>query len=65
MHQKSVLDVQSCCFANETHCLFEDVLIAVAVVTAYARYYSPKIKRDWESQTVAKHRTMFTWILLT
>ena len=34
MHQKSVLDVQSCCFANETHCLFQDVLIAVAVVTA-------------------------------
>ena len=34
MHQKSVLHVQSCCFANETHCLFEDFLIAVAVVFA-------------------------------
>ena len=34
MHQKSVLQVRSCCFANETHCFFEDVLIAVAVAIA-------------------------------
>jgi len=34
MHQKSVLHVQSCCFANHTHCFFEDVLIAIADVIA-------------------------------
>ena len=35
--QKSVLHVQSCCFANQTYCFF-DVLAAVAVVVAKAPY---------------------------
>ena len=35
MHQKSVLHVQSCCFAiTKLIVFFEDVLIAVAVVIA-------------------------------
>ena len=34
MYQKSVLHVQSSCFANETHCFFEDVLPAIAVAIA-------------------------------
>ena len=29
--QKSVVHVQSCCFANQTYCLF-DVLVTVCVV---------------------------------
>ena len=33
--QKSVLHVQSCCFANQTYCFFE-VLAAVVVVCAKA-----------------------------
>ena len=36
--QKSVMHVQSCCFAQQTYCFF-DVLIAVAVVVAKAPYY--------------------------
>ena len=31
MYTKSVMHVQSCCFANETYCFYE-VLVAVAVV---------------------------------
>ena len=31
--QKSVMHVQSCCFANQTYCFFA-VLVAVAVVVA-------------------------------
>ena len=31
MYKKSVVHVQSCCFANKTHCFF-DVLVAVRVV---------------------------------
>ena len=33
--QKSVMHVQSCCFANQTYCFFA-VLVAVAVVVAKA-----------------------------
>ena len=33
MYKKSVMHVQSCCFANQTYCLFA-VLVAVAVVVA-------------------------------
>ena len=36
--KKSVLNVQICCFANETYCFF-DVFIAVAVVVAKAPYF--------------------------
>ena len=35
MLQKSVMHVQSCCFANQTDCIFA-VLVAVAVVVAKA-----------------------------
>ena len=31
MYKKSVMHVQSCCFANQTHCFFA-VLVAVRVV---------------------------------
>ena len=31
MYKKSVVHVQSCCFANKAHCFF-DVLVAVRVV---------------------------------
>ena len=33
MYKKSVMHVQSCCFANQTYCFFA-VLVAVAVVVA-------------------------------
>ena len=33
--QKSLMHVQSCCFANETYCFF-DVLVSVPVVVAKA-----------------------------
>ena len=36
--QKSVMHVQSCCFANQTYCFFA-VLVAVRVVVAYAEIY--------------------------
>ena len=35
--QKSVMHVQSCCFANQAYCFFA-VLVAVAVVVAKAPY---------------------------
>ena len=37
MYKKSVMHVQSCCFAYQTYCFF-DVLVAVAVVVAKAPY---------------------------
>ena len=36
--QKTVMHVQSCCFANQTYCFFA-VHVAVAVVFALAPYY--------------------------
>ena len=36
--QKTVMHVQSCCFANQTYCFFA-VHLAVAVVFALAPYY--------------------------
>ena len=38
MYKKSVMHVQSCCFANQTYCFFA-VLVAVRVVVAKAPYY--------------------------
>ena len=35
MYKKSVMHVQSCCFADQTYCFF-DVLVDVAVVVAKA-----------------------------
>ena len=32
MYKESVVRVQSCCFANKTHCFFFDVLVTVRVV---------------------------------
>ena len=37
--QKSVMHVQSCCFANQTYCFFA-VLVAVAAVVVKAPYFS-------------------------
>ena len=37
VYKKSVMHVQSCCFAYQTYCFF-DVLVAVAVVVAKAPY---------------------------
>ena len=37
IYKKSVMRVQSCCFAYQTYCFF-DVLVAVAVVVAKAPY---------------------------
>ena len=38
--QKSVMHVQSCCFANQTFCFFFAVLVAVAVVVVKSPYFS-------------------------
>ena len=35
MYKKSVMHVQSCCFAYQTYCFF-DVLVAVAVAVTVA-----------------------------
>ena len=37
---------QSCCFAQQTYCFF-DVLVAVAVVVAEARYYIGSQAASW------------------
>ena len=38
VYKKSMLHVQSCCFADQTYC-FLDLLVAVTVVIAKAPYY--------------------------
>ena len=37
MYKKSVVHVQSCCFANQTYCFF-DVLVTVRVFGSYSLY---------------------------
>ena len=50
MYKKSVMQVQSCCFANQTYCVFA-VLVAVRVVAALSSLICDDERVCWRSNS--------------